>query len=278
MVGVDLTNADLSGTDLTGVDLSGATLCDAFLHGTKFHGTNLAETEFGGAKLKGAAFLDVDLSVAKGLESVRHQGPSTVGTDTLMRSRRKLPLSFLKECGVHDEVLAYLPSLVGKIFDFYSCFISYSSKDDEFAKHLHARLQQEKIRVWFAPEDIEGGRKLYDQIDEAICLHEKLLLVLSSESMSSEWVSTEIRRTRKAERDQGCQKLFPIRLCNMDTLRRWERFDADSGKDLAVELREYYIPDFSHWKDHESFEAAFKRLLHDLRKDEPTMRRPPDSG
>ena len=96
MVGVDLTNADLSGTDLTGVDLSGATLCDAFLHGTKFHGTNLAETEFGGAKLKGAAFLDVDLSVAKGLESVRHQGPSTVGTDTLMRSRKKTAVEFSK--------------------------------------------------------------------------------------------------------------------------------------------------------------------------------------
>ncbi len=39
----------------------------------------------------------------------------------------------------------------------------------------------------------------------------------------------------------------------METLRDWECFDADSGKDLAVELREYFIPDFSHWKEHDPF-------------------------
>jgi len=33
----------------------------------------------------------------------------------------------------------------------------------------------------------------------------------------------------------------------------------------AVELREYFIPDFSHWKEHDKFEAAFERLLKDLR-------------
>ena len=57
----------------------------------------------------------------------------------------------------------------------------------------------------------------------------------------------------------------PDKLVDMDTLRDWECFDADSGKDLAVELREYFIPDFSHWKEHDPFEAAFARLLKDLR-------------
>ena len=44
--------------------------------------------------------------------------------------------------------------------------------------------------------------------------------------------------------------------------------DADSGKDLAVKLREYFIPDFSHWKEHDQFEASFARLLKDLRSEE----------
>jgi len=39
-------------------------------------------------------------------------------------------------------------------------------------------------------------------------------------------------------------------------------------KDLAIEVREYFIPDFSNWKDHDSFEAGFKRLLKDLREAE----------
>jgi hypothetical protein len=59
---------------------------------------------------------------------------------------------------------------------------------------------------------------------------------------------------------------FPIRLLDFETIQRWECFDADSGKDLATELREYYIPDFSNWKDHDAFETEFSKLLRDLRE------------
>jgi len=76
-------------------------------------------------------------------------------------------------------------------------------------------------------------------------------------------------KARKAERQSGKRKLFPIRLVDFATLRDWECFDADSGKDLAVELREYFIPDFSRWKEHNTFEASFERLLADLRAEEP---------
>lgn len=50
--------------------------------------------------------------------------------------------------------------------------------------------------------------------------------------------------------------------------RKWRCFDADNSKDLAVEAREYFIPDFSNWKDHDSFERGFDRLLRDLREAE----------
>ncbi len=54
----------------------------------------------------------------------------------------------------------------------------------------------------------------------------------------------------------------------METLRDWKCFHADDGKDVAVELREYFIPDFSPWKEHDRFEAAFARLSNDLRAEE----------
>jgi hypothetical protein len=79
---------------------------------------------------------------------------------------------------------------------------------------------------------------------------------------------SELRRAFKAERREGKRKLFPVRLVDFDTLRNWECFDADGGKDLAVELREYFIPDFSNWKEHDQFEVAFSRLLKDLRAEE----------
>jgi hypothetical protein len=59
--------------------------------------------------------------------------------------------------------------------------------------------------------------------------------------------------------------LFPVRLIEFAALRDWECFDADTGKDSAREIREYFIPDFSHWKDPDEYQIAFDRLLRDLR-------------
>jgi hypothetical protein len=60
----------------------------------------------------------------------------------------------------------------------------------------------------------------------------------------SEWVTTEIYNVRQVELRQQRRKLFPIRLTDMDTLKAWKCPDADTGKDLAREVREYFIPDF----------------------------------
>jgi hypothetical protein len=83
--------------------------------------------------------------------------------------------------------------------------------------------------------------------------------------MNSEWVKTEIAKARKKENQQGRRVLFPIRLVEYATIQQWECFDADTGKDSAREIREYFIPDFSNWKDHDSYTAAFQRLLRDLK-------------
>jgi hypothetical protein len=70
----------------------------------------------------------------------------------------------------------------------------------------------------------------------------------------------EIRKARETEKQEKRRRLFPIRLTDFETLRDWTCFDADNGKDLAVGVREYFIPDFSNWKDQDAFEAAFASL------------------
>ncbi|MBZ5508595.1 MAG: toll/interleukin-1 receptor domain-containing protein [Acidobacteriia bacterium] len=122
-----------------------------------------------------------------------------------------------------------------------------------------------RVRCWFAPHDGQGGKKLYEQIDQAICLHEKLLLILSPDSMKSEWVKTEIRKAAKRQKQEKRDVLFPVSLVPFDELREWECFDGDLGKDLAVEIREYLIPDFSRWKEQDHYQTAFAKLLRDLR-------------
>ena len=83
--------------------------------------------------------------------------------------------------------------------------------------------------------------------------------------MESEWVKTEIAKARKRELREERRVLFPMRLVDFDSLRDWECFDADTGKDSAREIREYFIPDFSNWKQHDSYQQAFESLLRDLK-------------
>ena len=110
--------------------------------------------------------------------------------------------------------------MVGRPIEFYSCFISYSTHDQEFAERLHADLQAKGVRCWFAPHDIKGGRKIHEQIDEAIRLHDRLLLILSEHSMRSEWVKTEIAKARKREVKEGKRVLFPVRLVGFESAAR----------------------------------------------------------
>ena len=109
--------------------------------------------------------------------------------------------------------------MVGRPFDFYSCFISYSTYDQEFADRLYADLQAKGVRCWFAPHDIHGGRKIHEQIDEAIRLHDRLLLILSEHSMSSNWVKTEIANARQREEQEKKNLLFPITLAPMEEVK-----------------------------------------------------------
>lgn len=155
-VGVDLAEADLINVDLRGGDLSGANLRRASLKGTDLTDADLSgailtradlrHSDFTKACLGSTVFGDNDLSTVKGLETVEHVGPSPIGLSTIYRSKGKIPETFLRGAGVPEDFITYMKSLVGKAIDFYSCFISYSSQDADFAQRLYADLQVKNVR------------------------------------------------------------------------------------------------------------------------------------
>ena len=147
----------------------------------------------------------MDLSAVKGLESVKHEWPFDDRHRHHLRSQGQIPEVFLRGAGVPDEFITYMRSLVGRPIEFYSCFISYSSKDQEFAERLHADLQAKGVRCWFAPEDMKIGAETRQAIDEAIRLHDKLLLVLSEHSVDSDWVQKEVETAFEQERQRRKQ-------------------------------------------------------------------------
>jgi hypothetical protein len=259
----DLSNADLRGANLSRANLIGADLRGANLSRADLSGANLREANLHGANLSGmiaawTLFADIDFSVTKGLETIKHAGPSTIGIDTIYKSGGNIPEAFMRGAGVPDNFIAYVGSLVGKPIEFYSCFISYSTKDQEFADRLYADLQAAGVRCWFAPEDLKIGDKFRDRIDESIRLHDKLLIVLSEHSVQSSWVATEVEAAFEREhREQGRLVLFPIRLDDavMDTSQAW----------AADIRRRRHIGNFEGWENHGSYKKAFERLIRDLK-------------
>jgi len=256
----DLSESRLSRVTLTGADLSGANLWGAYISRSTFHNVNLS-----GVVLSETTLADLDLSSAVGLDLVQHTGPSYIDLNTIKTVPTRYREAFLRGCGLPEIYIGYLPSILEDPVQFYSCFISYATADQEFAERIHADLQANGVRCWFAPHHIQGGQKLHQQIDEAVRVYDRLLLIVSEQSMKSRWVETEISKARKRELRERRRMLFPLRLVEFDTLRDWECFDADTGKDSAREIREYFIPDFSKWKNHDEYRKAFDRLLHDLK-------------
>lgn len=246
LFGAQVTAADLSGADLSGANLVIANLSFSDLSNATLTKAQLAETSFG----------DTDLSNVKGLDTCKHSGPSIIDFRTLQRSGM-LPEVFLRGCGLPDEFITYLPSFLNQPIQFYSCFISYSSKDDAFARRLHADLQANNVRCWFAPEDLKIGDKIRHEIDQSIRLHDKLLLVLSEHSIASDWVEAEVESCFEKEAQRKETVLFPIRLDDavMKTEKAW----------AANIRRTRHIGDFSNWKDHDAYQEAFQRVLRDLK-------------
>jgi uncharacterized protein YjbI with pentapeptide repeats len=208
IVGVSLAGADLTETDLRGARISQSTFGDTTISPTirvvmRPEPTVFRGTRFDGARISLCYFHGVDLSEAHGLGSVETGAPSSIDIDTIYLSKGKIPESFLRGAGVPENFITYMRSLTGAAFDFYSCFISYSTKDQDFADRLYADLQAKGVRCWFAPHDIQGGRKVHEEIDEAIRVYDKLLLILSDASMNSNWVKTEIANAPKSNSRSG---------------------------------------------------------------------------
>ena len=252
LTGVDFTNADLSGANAIQANLSGAlmrfTVLDsanleaAGLELTSLYRAQLSNANFTRAKCVNTSFAEVDFSDVRGLETVEHLGPSSIDVDTLYQSKGKIPEIFLRGCGVPEDFIELTRGIFRTAIEFYSCFISHSSQDQEFSDLLHGRMRDNNLRVWYALEDLKGGKKTHEQLDRAIKLHDKLILVLSEDSIESGWVQREIRTAVKRERRENRRVLFPISLVPFEALKEWELWDSDLQLDLAQEILGIFHP------------------------------------
>jgi len=252
LIGADLSNAILAHTFLIGADFR-----DANLSNTNFDNANFSNTTLGTAYLSHTVFAQNDLSTTKGLSEILHLDYSLIELHTVKLPQDGSALRFLRGAGVPDEWIDFYRSTMMHPIQYHSCFISYSSSDEVLAKRLHADLQDEGVRCWFAPHDMQPGQIIHECIDQAIQMQDKLLLILSEGSVKSGWVSYEVKTALNREIRQQRDILFPIRI---------DDAVFESTANWATSLvNQRHIGDFREWTNPKHYQQVFKRLLRDLK-------------
>jgi hypothetical protein len=256
----------------------------ADLREADFHWADLSRAQLSEAICGKTAFPSIDLSQTKGLETVRHSGPSTVGIDTLFLSEGKLPGVFFRGCGLSLwEVLAaklYSPELTppglcklqNEIFDAWTkgrsmingCFVSYSWADATFVDKLSGRLMAEGVNVWLDRHDTVHDI-IPDQDWTAIQVHRVVIIVLSKDSVVSRWVKNKLAMAPRTEKAEKRAVLCPI--CVDDA---WKvkveacEIPGEPSRQLWRTLQQKLVVDFSGWETN-AFEESFQKLVRGLK-------------
>lgn len=282
LCGCNLESASLEKAELGGVNLNRANLRDAILWQADLsravlRDVELSNSRMGSARCGWTTFADVDLASVSGLKTVQHIGPSSVGLDTLARSKGQIPAEFLRGCGLtpwqielaklHDPDLTcnQISELLStKVFDARTkgplfiggVFISYSHLDSAFADKLRNRLIEQGAPVWMDRHDAVAG-PLTKQIGDAIRLQDIVLLVLSKDSVESDWVENELEMARKKEKEEERDVLCPVALDDS-----WKaKVDGDP---LWRQVKKKNVLDFSGWKTRK-FGPEFQKLVKGMK-------------
>lgn len=283
----NLTRATLSKANLAGANLSKATLIGANLFEANLWEANLETANFTDANLSGAnlteaklsdaifhqchigytSFVNVDLSGVQNLETVKHIGPSYVAISTIFNSGGDAPRAFLRGCGIPENFIRQLPSLLSQPVQFASCFISFSAADRPFALKLHDRLQAEGIRCWLDEHQTRPRDDGIHRVERGISRRDKILLCCSEAAFRSWWADKEINKAFAKEQQlmqaggKRSLSLIPISLDRYMFKREWQ-----SGK--KEELLARLVADFAGWEiDNGNFEEQFERVVKALRTD-----------
>jgi uncharacterized protein YjbI with pentapeptide repeats len=261
--------ASLYDTILWGVNFYHTNLCEANLKKATLIDANLTNTilkksNFENASILSTKFSEVDLSQTEGLDKLKSGGSSSVDHVTLIKSKNlpeKTLKAFLESCGMPEQFIDYIPSMVQSLdpIQYYESFISYGGEDKKFVERLHHDLKAKKVRCWFASEDAVPGKNIKKTINTQIRLRDKLILVLSKNSIQKDWVVYEAKEALREEKRRGKPILIPIMLD--DAIFTYHGPDST----WVNKLRERFIGDFRGCdRDDALYKKAFERLLKSL--------------
>ncbi|MXS82496.1 tetratricopeptide repeat protein [Nitrosomonas oligotropha] len=88
-------------------------------------------------------------------------------------------------------------------------FISHSSQDDAFVRELREALADHGQAGWIDSRELRGGDPLWTEIQKAIDNASAYAVVVSTNSLQSEWVGEELNYVLELQK-QRCKEQFPV--------------------------------------------------------------------
>ncbi len=165
LAGANLTEVDLTMADLTDANLSGARLNSACLDVANLSGcdlrrailvrTRLDRTLLQDCVVDMTLFGDCDLSSALALHTVRHDGPSIVGADTLARSNGSIADIFLRSAGVPADFIDGRMKLQESAEAYHRILLIGSVLDATVLYWLENELRERGLQCWSLLADDE---------------------------------------------------------------------------------------------------------------------------
>ena len=167
----------------------------------------------------------------------------------------------------------------------YRAFLSYSHSNASFVEKLHEWLTDfAGYEVWFDRTSLEAGAKVSDRLKENIAKCRGIILVLSKESVVSDWVNGEIdcaleeRKKSEGEFDvisvqiEDCEVPLPLR-----STKYIDATDSEFTLDVAMQIIKAFYPGEGNpdpedsrdvyvsapWSKHDLSDLAFGKLANE---------------
>lgn len=104
-------------------------------------------------------------------------------------------------------------------------FISYSRRDDAMMQHVVKYLREEGLYIWLDNENLVPGTPVWEvELEKAIKRSDAVVVLLSPDSKSSEWVTRELVIAQRHKK-----RIFPILI----------RGDEDSSLHFRLSTHQY---------------------------------------
>lgn len=230
-----LSRAKLLVSNLTGCTLTQADLSHANLGWAIFNGAILKGTNFANSKLGYTVFAGIDLSEARDWSGVAHTSPSRVDQSTLQSLKGQITPEIgnllrgiglerweIENARLHDPTLTpeqISEHLTTRVFPLKTpgavflggVFLSYAHENWSFVEKLWNGLRHRDITTYLDRHDFTAG-SLEKNISRAVRINDQVVVVLSKQSLASDWVWDEIQATLEKEQEIGKDILFPIRI------------------------------------------------------------------